>query len=143
MDETPSHPPKSFTASEANALLSKARPLIEQLQGLQHSILKTNHQLDEMVNKLAGGNGYPIQAIKDKVKELTKRQLTLIEAFQAALKQLEDLGCLVKDVSLGLLDFYSSRNGEPILLCWKLGEEQVRFWHTLESGYASRQPVDA
>lgn len=143
MDEAPSPPPKSFTLAEANALLPKVRPLLEQLQGLQRTIVATNHQLDEMVAKLAGGNGYPRHTIKDQVKALTKRQLTLIESFQAALKQLEDLGCLVKDVATGLLDFSSSRGGEPILLCWKLGEDRIRFWHTPESGYAGRQPLDA
>ncbi len=143
MDETPSHPPKSFTVSEANALLPTVRPLLEQLQALQQSIITTNHELDEMGTKLAGGNGYPIRAIKDKVKTLTKQQLRLIESFQDSLKRLEDIGCLVKDVGLGLLDFYSSRNGEPVLLCWKLGEDHIRFWHTLESGYANRQPLEA
>ena len=142
MDEAPDQPPKTFTPAEANALLPRVTPLIEQLQGLQRSIVQTNRQIDEVVVKVSGGNGFPIQSLKEQLKDLTKHQLQLIEAFQSTLQQLESLGCMLKDLSIGLVDFYGTRDGEPVLLCWKLGEDRVRFWHTLESGYAGRQPLD-
>ena len=135
-------PPKTFTIDEANALLPHVTPLIEQLQGLQRSILKTTQQLDEAAGKLAQGNGYPIRSIKNQISELTKHQLQLIDAFQSALDQLERLGCLLKDLNIGLIDFYSLREGELVLLCWKLGEDRVRFWHTIDSGYTDRQPLE-
>ena len=141
MEDAPSEPPRTFTLSEANALLPKVKPLIEQLQGLQRSIVETNRELDELIGKLSAGNGYPIQALKDQIQERTRHQLQLIEAFQSAFKQLEDLGCLLKDLSTGLLDFYSVRDGELIFLCWKQGEKAIEFWHTLEGGYAGRQPL--
>jgi len=135
-------PRKTFTVSEANALLSNVTPLIEQLQGVHRSITKTNQQLDEAIGKLAEGNGYPIQALKEQMTALTSRQLQLVEAFQSALAQLEEMGCLLKDLDTGLIDFYGLREGELICLCWKLGEERIRFWHTLEGGYAGRQPLE-
>ena len=141
MDDAPLQPPKTFTVSEAHTLLPTVGPLIEQLQALQRSIVQTNHQLDDAVGKLAQGNGYPIQAIKTSIRDLTTHQLQLIEAFQSVLQQLEGLGCLLKDLTMGLVDFYSVRDGEPIFLCWKLGEDRIRFWHALESGYAARQPL--
>jgi len=143
MGDSPDPPPKTLTVSEANALLPTVRPLLQQLQGLQRSIVQTNQRLDELVAKLATGNGYPIRAIKQQVQELTKHQLQLIEAFQSALQQLETCGCMLKDLDIGLVDFYSLRGGQLIFLCWKLEEERVRFWHTLDDGYAGRQPLDA
>lgn len=143
MGDSPNPPPKTLTVSEANALLPTVRPLLQQLQGLQRSIVQTNQRLDELVAKLATGNGYPIQAIKQHVQELTKHQLQLLEAFQSALQQLEVLGCMLKDLDIGLVDFYSLRDGQLIFLCWKLEEERVRFWHTLEDGYAGRQLLDS
>lgn len=134
-------PPKVFTVEEANRLLSQITPLVQQLQGLHVSIVKTNHQLDEAVQKLAQGNGYPIQEIRQQIQDLTKHQLNLIEAFQSALGQLESLGCVLKDLQMGLVDFYSLRNGEQVFLCWKRGEDQIRFWHGLEEGFAGRQPL--
>jgi hypothetical protein len=143
MGDSPDPPPKTLTVSEANALLPTVRPLLQQLQGLQRSIVQTNQRLDELVGKLATGNGYPIHAIKQHVQELTKHQLQLIEAFQSALQQLEILGCMLKDLDIGLVDFYSLRDGKLVFLCWKLEEERIRFWHSLEEGYAGRHPLDA
>ena len=60
----------------------------------------------------------------------------------AKLKQLEAAGCLLKDLNSGLIDFYSVRDHQPIFLCWKLGEDRIRFWHTLEDGYSGRQPLE-
>ena len=142
MDDAPEQPPKTFTADEAQALLPRVIPLIQQLQGLQRSIIETNKQLDETVAKVAGGNGYPIQSLKERIQHLTTHQLQLIEAFHSALKELEALGCMLKDPSAGLADFYSLRGSELVFLCWKLGETRIEFWHTLEGGYAGRQPLD-
>ena len=135
-------PPKTFTVAEANALLPQVIPLIEQLQGLQRSIQQTAQQLNEAVEKVTAGNGYPIQSLKAKIRELTEHQLQLVEAFQSALAQLEELGATLKDLNIGLVDFQGLRGGEPIFLCWKIGEDRIRFWHTLEVGYAGRQPLD-
>ncbi len=134
-------PEKIFTAEEANQVLSQVASLVQQLQGLQTSILQTNRQLDEGTRKLAQGNGYPIKDIRRQLAELTQHQLDLLQAFQSALQQLENLGGILKDLNQGLVDFYGLREGELVLLCWRLGEDQVRFWHTLEEGFAGRRPL--
>ena len=141
MAEFPEQPPKTFTVAEANALLPQLVPLVEQLQGLHRSIVKTTQQLDELVKKLSQGNGYPIQSLKDRIQELTTHQLQLLEAFQSALKSLEEIDCQLKDLTLGLVDFYGMREGELIYLCWKIGEPTIQYWHTLNSGYTGRQPL--
>ena len=141
-DEEQAKAQKIFTPSEANALLPQVKVLLEQLQQLHRSILKTNQQLDERVSQLAQGNGYPHLSIKEQVKTLTTHQMQLIEAFESALKQLECLGCVLKDLSVGLVDFYTLRDGQQMCLCWRSGEEQIRYWHSLEEGYAGRQPID-
>ena len=98
-------------------------------------------KIREITRKTSGGNGYPIQALKEQLKELSTHQLQLVEAFQSALEQLEEFGCMLKDLSIGLTDFYSIRDDEIILLCWKLGEPRIQYWHTLEGGFAGRQPL--
>ena len=65
----------------------------------------------------------------------------LIEVIQATVDELESLGCELKDVQQGLVDFRSVRNGEEVYLCWRQGEERISHWHTLESGFAGRQPI--
>ena len=134
-------PPKLLTVEEANRLLEQAMPLVQQLQRLHVSILQTNQQLDDDVQKLSVGNGYPIQELRERIEKLTAAQMKLLEEFQAALQQLETLGCVLKDVSTGLIDFYSLRDGEVVCLCWRVGEERIGFWHRLEDGFAGRQPL--
>jgi len=135
-------PPKTFTVAEANALLPKVIPLIEQLQGIQRSIAQTTQRLNDAAAKVTAGNGHPIQSLKAEIQELTEHQLQLAEAFHSALAQLEDLGVILKDLTTGLIDFYGLRDGEQVFLCWKIGEDRICFWHTLEAGFAGRQPLD-
>lgn len=142
MDQPSGDQPRTFTVAEAERVLPRIISLIEQLQGLQRSILETNQKIDELTGKLSQGNGYPRRAIKDQLEELTRHQLQLIDAFQSALDQLEASGCLLKDLNVGLIDFYGMRDGTMVFLCWKLGEDRIRFWHTLEDGYAGRRPLD-
>jgi hypothetical protein len=66
----------------------------------------------------------------------------LYEALSDALGEIAKLGGEVKDLEIGLVDFPGKRGGEDILLCWRLGEKAIAFWHTHEAGYAGRRPID-
>jgi len=65
-----------------------------------------------------------------------------MEKLEAEVRKLEDLGCLLRDMNIGLVDFPAVRLGERVWLCWKLGEEHVNFWHTRHEGYAGRKTVE-
>ena len=65
-----------------------------------------------------------------------------MEALEKEIQKLEDLGCVLKDMTTGLVDFPAVRLGTRVWLCWKLGEDDVRFWHGLHEGFAGRKPVD-
>ena len=56
-------------------------------------------------------------------------------------EEINQVGCELKDCSIGLIDYLSRHQGRDIYLCWKLGEERVNYWHELHSGFAGRQPV--
>ena len=64
------------------------------------------------------------------------------DALVERLAEVEQLGGEIKDVEIGLVDFPARRENREILLCWKLGERQVGYWHTLESGFGGRRPID-
>jgi hypothetical protein len=64
------------------------------------------------------------------------------EALSDQLACVEKLGGEVKDLEIGLVDFPGRRGDEEICLCWKLGEQRIAFWHTVEGGYSSRRPID-
>ena len=62
-----------------------------------------------------------------------------MERLGREIQKLEELGCVLKDLNIGLLDFPAVRLGKRVWLCWKLGEENVAFWHELHEGYAGRK----
>ena len=62
--------------------------------------------------------------------------------FFKLLEELEGGGVFIKDLSQGLIDFYSKFEGRDILLCWKFGENEINYWHEIADGFNGRQPVD-
>jgi hypothetical protein len=63
-------------------------------------------------------------------------------ALKQSLEQIEHIGALVKDLDIGLIDFLSLYRGREVCLCWKLGEDRIRFWHGTEEGFAGRKEID-
>ena len=66
---------------------------------------------------------------------------TLIDALKVEVSALNDAGCLIKDMDEGIVDWYASRGDRDVLLCWKLGEKEVGFWHDPETGFGERRPI--
>ncbi len=65
-----------------------------------------------------------------------------MDHLQREIQKLEDLGCVLKDLNTGLIDFPAVRLGVRVWLCWKSGERKVEFWHGLQEGFANRKPVN-
>lgn len=65
-----------------------------------------------------------------------------LSQLKAALEEIEAIGCLVKDLDMGLVDFPCLSNNREIYLCWKLGEPRIGFWHNVDEGFRGRKPLD-
>lgn len=129
--------PEVLTLEEANEALPHIIPILERLQQLQRAIIESEEQQEELKDSPAGGSGQALIVA-------TARQDQLVAEAQETFNQLTSFGAMLKDMDSGLVDFYGERDGQLILLCWRLGEEpRIRFWHTLEGGFAGRQPVDS
>ncbi len=74
--------------------------------------------------------------------KLEKEKSDRIERWNKSIREIEDVGILIKNPDLGLVDFYSIRDGQVVFLCWQRGEPEVRYWHTLEGGYGGRRPLE-
>jgi hypothetical protein len=66
-----------------------------------------------------------------------------VQDVKDTLAEIDSIGVQVKDLEQGLLDFPFVMDGKPVLLCWKLGEPAIAYWHTEEDGFAGRKPLDA
>ena len=76
-----------------------------------------------------------------KVTKANRQFHKLSYEFYSNIEQLEDMGCLIKDLEIGLIDFYHEFEGRDIFLCWKLGEKNIKFWHEVDTGYMGRKPI--
>jgi hypothetical protein len=71
-----------------------------------------------------------------------ERLRRLAAEITAAVERVNELGCLVKDLELGLVDFFSMQGSEPVFLCWQFGEPAVSHWHAIDEGFSGRRPID-
>jgi hypothetical protein len=132
-------PERTFTREQAQALLDDViRPLAERLVEL-HRATEPLQQEWRRIVVAVGGNGGGID--HERAAELR----TSLEQAQAEagelVEEITSHGVQVKDPARGLLDFPTVIDGETALLCWLNGEERIGFWHTLDGGFAGRQPL--
>ena len=76
------------------------------------------------------------------IEQKTRRQEAAV-ALKESVENIQQFGCLVKDLDIGLIDFPTLFQGEEVYLCWKLGESGIRFWHGIHEGFRGRKPIDA
>ena len=124
-----------FTVEQANATLPLVRKILEDVVR-QHGIWREKIlELDLATSGARIGEPSPAaEKLEHEVQKLAKE----IAGYQ---RELESLGIALKDPRLGLIDFPSEMNGRKVLLCWRLGEGEVGFWHEMDTGYAGRQPL--
>jgi hypothetical protein len=130
---------RSFTPDEANNALPEVRPVAERLVAVRARMRELEQAQGALVTAIGGnGGGYAASDLNAAQTELGG----LADAVLACVEKLEELGVVLKDLDLGLLDFPSERDGEEVLLCWRVGEDSVAFWHGLADGFAGRKPID-
>ena len=125
---------KRFTVEQANATLPLVRRIVEDIV-TQYRIW--NEKLNEIDLVAASGRAADA-AIGERLAQEAQAIARDIEGFR---RELTALGIQMKDEATGLIDFPSRMGDRPILLCWRLGEPDVGFWHDVDAGYASRQPL--
>ncbi|MEO9171137.1 MAG: DUF2203 domain-containing protein [Candidatus Baltobacteraceae bacterium] len=130
---------KSFSTERANALIPKLAPLVDELllkrRDLAIKLLESDPGLHSgsapRATRLAGVRS-PFPA--PKFGELKSEIVRLIH-------RIESFGCIVKDIDLGTVDFPSTRDNEPVYLCWKAGDARIEYWHGMEEGFRDRKPL--
>ncbi len=122
---------KLFTVEEANALLPTLREILDEA-ALHRDALRGKAPHMEPILRAAIGNGggragseYSLEAYN----------------LYRAVERIRELGVVLKDLDVGLLDFPHEREGRVVFLCWHPPEERVEYWHEIQAGYAGRQPI--
>ena len=129
---------RHFTPEEANAALVHVRPLVERLVAQRRDHLDALERQEELEGHIRGnGGGIPPATLAETAAEVERIARSLAQTVDA----IAEHGAEVKDLDEGLIDFPALRHGETVLLCWKLGEEDIAYWHTVEDGFAGRRPL--
>jgi len=134
-------PRKLFTVDAANRLLPGVRARLAELRAARQAILALQGRVDIEELTGAGPDGVLSEAAQAAIAGLHAELERKIEAFEESLEEFHALGCELKDLDQGLVDFYTMWRGELAYLCWREGEEAVGFWHPLQGGYGAREPL--
>jgi hypothetical protein len=124
-----------FTVEQANRTLPLVRKIVEDVVQQHRRWRETILELD-LVASTARSDGP-----NERAEELERQALALARELDGYQRELEELGIQLKDRRLGLVDYPSGMGGRTVLLCWRLGEPEVQFWHEVDAGYAGRQPL--
>lgn len=131
-------PPRYFTPEEANAALAHVRPLAERMVVHRRALAELRAR-QASLGAVVAGNGGDLEPrdFSELEAELTRESARVARCVN----EIHGLGAQVKDLDEGLVDFPARRGDEEVLLCWRLGEPEVGFWHGLEEGFAGRRPL--
>jgi hypothetical protein len=131
--------PRYFTLEEANDALGELRPVAEEMVARRHELVEAQ-ALRAALGAQVGGNGGDLTPSDFAEADAELESATM--ALARCVERIQAAGVLVKDLDQGLLDFPALREGEEILLCWHVGEDEIRYWHGLEEGFAGRRPLE-
>lgn len=121
-----------FTLAEAQSLLPRLRALLTEIGEEWEHVRKLNPEVQKARDN-AQFDGYSKSGVE---------YVEAVSHLMFLIHQIKDMGVLLKDADKGLCDFPYLRNGRVVYLCWQLGEDQIQFWHDIETGFAGREPLD-
>lgn len=123
---------KIFTRAEANALIPRVTRLLDETRRLRDELVAQGATIQAVLAHADGNGG----------NRHSSEYVVAMKQFNACLATFQELGCELKDIDAGLIDFPSYRDGVLVYLCWQRGETQIDFWHPIDSGFVGRQPLD-
>ena len=132
--------PRHFTLTEAERLLPEVDRALRDALFHKAEYQAAEAELNATMQgiRMAGGsrvNPGPILATR-------ARRDASAGAVREVFERIEQIGVLIKDLDVGLIDFLTLYQGREVCLCWKLGEERIRFWHGMDEGFAGRKAID-
>jgi len=133
-------PDRLFTIDQANAMLPLVRAITSDLAALAKDVVERRHRLAMLTSGRDLKRGDPYSDELSQMESDLERDATRLQEY---VEELRHLGVEPKGAVEGLVDFPCELDGRVVLLCWRLGEPEVLFWHDLDTGFGGRQPLTA
>lgn len=132
--------PRYFTLLQAEELLPAVERAIREAIAMKKAYQESEDRIQKATQRIVvlGGS----IANREEFVNARARRDAAAEALNRAVTRIHEFGCQVKDLDIGLIDFPTLYRGQEVLLCWKLGENGISFWHGTDEGFRGRKPVD-
>ena len=124
--------PDQFTLDEANALIPWLAEKFQNLNLVRHEYVSIQERMNDP--RINSGNDIEVSELKSTSDQLARQ-------LEEGVEEILDQGIIVRDMSLGLVDFPSLRDNRDIYLCWIGGEVRVDYWHEIDKGFSHRQLI--
>ncbi|MGH9396210.1 MAG: DUF2203 domain-containing protein [Terriglobia bacterium] len=133
-------PDRYFNRQEAEELLPMIGKSLEEALKQKQSLDHLDEDLSQAAARIMmlGGSVPPYQELARKRGERQQ----FVANLEGTIERIQETGCVVKDLEMGLIDFPSLRDGQEIYLCWKRGERRIEYWHSMDEGFAGRKPLE-
>lgn len=131
--------PKLFTLGEAERARLQIEPLLAEAIEHRRVALDFERRLAALAQRILLRGGISLR--HEHALALRKGFEGASEKTRSTVERIEETGCKVKDIDLGLIDFPGRLNGEEVFWCWRLGENHIRFWHRQDEGFTGRKPI--
>lgn len=133
--------PRFFTLLEAEALLPQIQKYLQRLSDARQRHQAADNEIMAIHQRIAiAGGMIPPRA---ELMELKKQREAAAQKLKETVEAIQETGCQLKDLDMGLVDFPTLYRGKEVYLCWKLGERDISYWHAVEDGYRGRRPIDS
>ncbi len=132
--------PKRFTLAEAQQLIPRVDRLLR--DALEYKTLYTDaeQQIQAFQERVMMMGGIAVD--RQRALEARTRRDAAAAQLRGAIEQVQETGCLIKDLDIGLIDFPTIYHGVEVYLCWKLGEGAIEYWHGVDEGFRGRKKID-
>jgi len=132
--------PRFFTLQQAEQLLPEVEAAIRDAISLKSEYQQAEAERQDFARRVTMLGGVLVDHSKLRAQKNQRESVAL--RLQEVLERIHEYGCVVKDLDIGLIDFPTQFQGEEVYLCWKLGEQGIRFWHGVHEGFRGRKPID-
>jgi len=132
--------PKRFTLAEAQSLIPRVDRLLREAVALKSEYQEAEQAIQQMARRVSMMGGMAMN--REQAIDARNRRDAVAAKLRGAIEQVQELGCVVKDLDTGLIDFPTLFRGVEVYLCWRLGETAIEFWHGVDEGFRGRKAID-
>jgi len=132
---------KIFSLEEANELIPFLERSLTELVSLGRDITQCRREI-EVLSAIESAGASPASADVQALREKEKAYASSLEQFRQSLTEISRHGCVLRDLELGLVDFYTMARGQVVCLCWRRGETRIGHWHPIDEGFSGRRPLE-